>query len=173
MKIRIKKWMIELVLTLFMSAVVVTGYNLYVQRDMPSGFAPGFEATLLDETEIDLQELSRDKTVLLYFWASWCRVCVWVSPAVSDIAQNYSDSYQVVTVSLSSGTDQRLKAYMQAKDLFFPTVNDDDNIISRTWSVSVTPSVFIIRDGEIKSITTGWTTTAGMLIRLFFYSAFG
>ena len=172
MALRLKKWVIEFILTLFMSVVVVTGYNLYLQRDMPSGLAPGVETTLLDGSGINLQQLSHDKTVLLYFWASWCRVCEWVSPSVSTIANNNSDDYEVVTVALSSGSNQRIKAYMEAKELSFPTINDDDNVISRSWAVSVTPSVFIIRNGEIKSVTTGYTTWAGMRIRLLFNSIF-
>lgn len=170
MKARLKKWMIESVLTLFMGTLVVTGYNLYLQRDMPTGLAPDLQATLLDGSEVDLQQLSKDKLVLLYFWASWCRVCQWVSPAISDISQ--SGPYEVMTVALSSGTDHRLKTYLQAKDLSFPTINDDDNIISRNWAVSVTPSIFIIKKGEIKSVTTGFTTKAGMQARLLFYSMF-
>ncbi|WP_257288009.1 protein disulfide oxidoreductase [Endozoicomonas sp. SESOKO2] len=162
MSIRLGKFIREAVFTLLIAAVVMTAYNVYLQRDMPSGAAPELRAMPVNGAEIDLYKLSEEKPVLLYFWASWCRVCHWVSPAVSDL----SEDHQVVTVAMVSGDNERVARYLNAKDLHFPVINDPQGSTSRAWNVSVTPAIFIIRKGEIKSITTGFTTKAGMLARL-------
>ena len=151
-----------MVITLVLGVVIMTGYNLYLQKDMPSGVAPSLNAVQLNGEEVDLQSLSEEGPVLVYFWASWCQVCSWVSPAVSDLSENY----QVITVALASGNDDRVRRYSAAKELNFPVINDNDGELSRTWKVNVTPSIFIIKEGEIKSVTTGFTTKVGMLLRL-------
>ncbi|MGI9281002.1 MAG: protein disulfide oxidoreductase [Endozoicomonas sp.] len=159
---RLGKLIKEAFITLLIGVAVMTAYNVYLQKDMPSGMAPELRAMPINGEEVDLYTLSEQKPVLLYFWASWCRVCHWVSPAVSDL----SEDYQVVTVALASGSNERVAKYLNAKDLHFPVINDLKGSISKTWNVSVTPSIYVIRKGEIESITTGYTSKAGMLARL-------
>ena len=162
---KIKRIFRDILVTLAFAAVFMTGYNLYVQKDMPSGPIPELLSMDLNGQLTDLQKLSEGKPVLLYFWATWCHVCSWTSPAISDL----SESYQVITVALASGSDQKIQAYSKANELIFPVINDNSGQLSQSWGVSVTPSIYIIRDGEIKSITTGFTTKAGLLARLWYY----
>lgn len=152
----------EAVLTGVFAIALFTGYNLYLQKDMPSGPAPELITTQIDGNTINLEQFSEDKPVLLYFWASWCRICSWVSPSVSSLAEDYP----VLGIALASGDDQRVQQYMKAKDLSFPVVNDENGEISRSWAVNVTPSIFIVRDGEIESVSTGYTSWLGMVARL-------
>ncbi|MRI33544.1 protein disulfide oxidoreductase [Endozoicomonas sp. OPT23] len=160
-----KRILKEIVVTLTFAAVFMTGYNLYLQKDMPSSEAPALMTTDINGQLVDLRQSSSEKPVLLYFWATWCHVCSWTSPAISDL----SEDYEVVTVALASGRDQKVAAYAKSNKLKFPIINDDSGQLSSQWQVSVTPSIFIIKDGEIKSITTGFTTKAGLLTRLWFY----
>ncbi|WP_422410798.1 MULTISPECIES: protein disulfide oxidoreductase [unclassified Endozoicomonas] len=162
MSIRLGKFIREAFFTLLIGVAVMTAYNVYLQKDMPSGKAPELRAIPINGEAVDLYTLSEEKPVLLYFWASWCRVCHWVSPAVSDL----SEEYQVVSVALASGNNERVARYLNAKDLHFSVINDPQGSVSRAWNVSVTPSIFIIRNGEIKTITTGYTSKAGLLARL-------
>jgi thiol-disulfide isomerase/thioredoxin len=169
MSLRLKKIAKEVIVTLVLGVVLMTVYNLYLQKDMPSGMAPPLSAVQLNGERVDLQNLSEKGPVLVYFWASWCQVCSWVSPAVSDL----SEDYQVITVAIASGNDDRVRRYTAAKELKFPVINDNEGELSRTWKVNVTPSIFIIKEGDIKSVTTGFTTKAGMLLRLWFDKSFG
>jgi hypothetical protein len=54
---------------------------------------------------------------------------------------------------------------LQAKDYSFDVLNDTSGQIGRDWAISVTPTIAIIKDGEIKSITTGVTTPLGIWLR--------
>ncbi|WP_404399486.1 protein disulfide oxidoreductase [Idiomarina seosinensis] len=111
---------------------------------------------------IDIIEMSRKEPVLLYFWATWCPYCSVVSPMVSSLA----DEHAVVSVAFSSGPDAQVKDYLSEHDYRFVTVNDETGILAKRWGVSVTPTIVIVRDGVVQSVTTGLTTSPGMRARL-------
>ena len=112
--------------------------------------------------KVDLLALSAKQPVIIYFWATWCNICSTVSPSVDWIA----DYYPVLTVALSSGDNIRIKQYLHSKNYGFSTINDQQGLISKAWGVSVTPTIFIVDKGEIKSVTTGFTSPIGMWFRL-------
>ncbi|MAK71362.1 MAG: protein disulfide oxidoreductase [Idiomarinaceae bacterium] len=125
---------------------------------------PEQSATLrtLQGDTVDIIERSKEAPVLVYFWATWCPYCTVVSPMVDGIAEDYD----VVTVAFSSGADEKVMQFAQQKGYEFATVNDQTGVLARRWGVSVTPTILIIRDGEVQSVTTGLTTSLGMRARL-------
>jgi thiol-disulfide isomerase/thioredoxin len=143
--------------------VVGWGVDLWRAQELVSGKAPELTAVSVQGEPIDLIAMSQDKPVLVYFWATWCSVCSTVSPSVDFV----SDGYQVVTVALSSGPNERVQRYLSAKEYDFTVVNDEKGLISRQWGISVTPTLFVINKGEISSVTTGFTSPFGMWARLF------
>ena len=114
------------------------------------------------ETSSNLYDY-REKLIILDFWATWCGVCSTVSPSVDFLSKDY----QVVTVALSSGTNERVQRYLNAKEYDFNVINDEKGLISRQWGISVTPTLFFINKGEISSVTTGFTSPLGIWGRLF------
>lgn len=139
--------------TAALMAVVIISITYYQQRNMPSGEAP-----------TPLIDFSQGPT-LVYFWGSWCPICKTTSPSVSTLAEE--GNYQVISVALSSGSDEEIKAYQEDKDYYFKTINDDSGQISQQWGVAVTPSIFYINtESEITAISTGMTSLWGMRFRL-------
>ena len=116
----------------------------------------------LNGERIDLFQMSQQEPVLLYFWASWCPVCKAVSPAVAAL----QDDYPVVTVALSSGSWQQVQSFAREHDLGFPVVNDPDGDIARTWNVRGTPTIAVLYQGRVTSMTSGITTPPGISMRL-------
>lgn len=112
--------------------------------------------------QIDLFQMSQDKPVLLYFWASWCPVCKAVSPAVASLR----DEYPVVTVALSSGSREKVLSSAREQGLEFPIVNDPDGDIARAWDVRGTPTIAVLYQGRVNSMTSGITTSPGISMRL-------
>lgn len=145
---------------------IVLGFalDLWRAQSIASGKAPELIATSVQGKNIDLLEMSQEKPVLVYFWATWCGVCSLVSPSVDLV----SDHYQVVTIALTSGEDRRIKQYLNAKDYDFTVLNDPKGVISRDWGISVTPTLLVIDKGEITSVTTGFTSPMGIWARMFF-----
>ena len=144
--------------------VVGWGVDLWRAQDLVSGKAPQLTAVSVQGEAVDLLAMSQEKPVLVYFWATWCSVCSTVSPSVDFV----SDGYQVVTIALSSGADERVQRYLGAKDYDFTVINDEKGLISREWGISVTPTLFVIDKGEVSSVTTGFTSPFGMWARLLF-----
>ena len=157
-------WMKELAILLLLTIVVGWGIDLWRSQKMASGAAPEIIAQSVYGETLDLSAMSQEQPVMVYFWATWCSVCNTVSPSVDLI----SDHYQVVTIALTSGRNERLQQYLNAKEYSFDVVNDPKAEISRRWGVSVTPTIFVIDKGEISSVTTGFTSPMGMWLRLLF-----
>lgn len=151
-------------ISVYLLVVITVGWSVdyWRAKSIVSGSAPALVATSIQGETIDLISLSQDKPVLVYFWATWCGVCSTVSPSVDFM----EDHYQVVTVVLSSGSQQRLQQYLSGRQYSFSTVNDPKGVIAKEWSVSVTPTLLVISKGQIKSVTTGFTTPIGMWLRL-------
>ena len=156
------KWFSEIAVYLLLLVTVGWGIDFWRVQSIVSGQAPELVTESVQGEQIDLLALSQEKPVLVYFWATWCVVCSSVSPSVAFM----SDNYPVVTISLRSGEVARVSKYLQAKEYGFTVINDAKGDISKIWGVSITPTIFIVDKGEIKSVTTGFTSPLGMWLRL-------
>lgn len=154
----IKSVLIYLVLFIAISYAV----DSWRSRGLPSGPIDAFTLVTLEQQQTDVVALSHEQPVLVYFWATWCPICDWVSPSINWL----SESHQVVSVAIRSGTDERVKHFLGDHDYQFVTVNDNTGELARRWQVTATPTVAIIANGEIVSYTTGASTPVGLWLRL-------
>lgn len=153
-----KKFWLSNLKTLALMLTVVFIITQYQQRNMTTGSAPNLE-----------QINYADGPTLVYFWGSWCGICKTTSPSVSTLTKEAD--YQILSVALSSGSDEEIKNYLTENDYSFPIINDDNSQISQQWGVAVTPSFFIINpQGEITTTSSGMTSLWGMRLRLWLAS---
>lgn len=160
----LKGWLKEIGVMLFLAVVLSIGVDMYRGQSMISGASPILVSESIKGEKIDIALMSQDEPVLIYFWGTWCPICSSVSPSVDFLSAHYS----VVSVALTSGEPERVQQYLNSKDYGFATINDPNGLISKEWSVSVTPTIFVVNKGEITSITTGFTSPIGMWVRLLF-----
>ena len=156
------RWLREAGKALLLMLGVTFALDQWNGRDIPDTKIPPIVTRSLSAQNIDVMAMSKDQPVVLYFWATWCGACKFVSPTVNWVSSNYS----VVSVALSSGSDARIQRYLNAHEYTFETINDTQGSLAKDWGIRVTPSIVIIKDGEIRSITTGITTPIGLLARL-------
>ncbi|MEN3159984.1 protein disulfide oxidoreductase [Alkalimonas sp. NCh-2] len=116
----------------------------------------------------NVQSLSYEGPVLVYFWATWCPVCQLTSPVID----GFNDNYPVVSIALRSGDNKKLHHYMTAKDYHFPVINDQDGLLTEQWQVGVTPTIALVVNGQIVWVTSGVTTSLGLKARIWFYKHF-
>lgn len=159
---RLRRWGKEALWLLLFGVVISTALDFWRSPALPEG-NPLPTLTLQDGTTADLQAMSRDKPLLVYYWASWCAVCRFTTPTVEQLWQ---DGENVLTVALRSGNPQQLSKGMGKKGLTFPTHNDERGDLAARWQVSVTPSFLIVKDGKVVSTTTGWSSGLGLKLRL-------
>jgi peroxiredoxin len=146
--------------------VILAAYHFYQTRNTPN-IAPVLQAQLISGKSVDLGQIAQDSPVLIYFWGSWCPLCSYTSSTVTELSKDY----QVLTIALSSGSEEKVQSYLKENNYHFPVINDPDGLISQQWAVFATPTFFIInRNGEISSVTTGITSAWGLKLRLWFAS---
>jgi peroxiredoxin len=157
-KRRWTRWLLQLaaiVLFLFL-------LNAYNTRGAPRGLAPEISGQLLDGSSVSLQAL-RGAPVLLYFWATWCPLCGVTQATVDAIAADYP----VLSVAMDSTSPEQILAYMQEHGVDYPVIHDPDYKIARQYAIRGVPSSFILdADGNIRFVTSGYTSSPGLRLRL-------
>nr|WP_255199970.1 thioredoxin domain-containing protein [Vibrio diabolicus] len=73
---------------------------MWRQQSIPVANAPNIVGQSIDGKSVDIFEMIKEKSIIVYFWATWCPVCKFVSPTINLIDK--MDSYEVIGVSISS-----------------------------------------------------------------------
>lgn len=140
---------------------IIVAINSWRTKDAVSGIAPALAGTTLQGESYTLSEKPTEP-VLVHFWATWCPVCELQDSNIESI----SEDYPVITVAMSSGTDDEVNTHLQNESLNLAVINDESGTISSRWGVKGVPTTFIIdTSGEIRFVETGYTTTIGLRIR--------
>lgn len=147
---------------LLIAAAAMLVMDQFRKPSLPASFVHSPLHTI-DGRTVDLKALSDERPLLVYVWATWCGVCRYTSPSVAKMAE---EGDNVVTVALRSGDDATLAHWLEKKKYAMPVVNDEQGQLSRLWQIQVTPTLLIISKGEVKSMTTGFTSGWGMKLRL-------
>ena len=156
-------------LTLLLIAAVVWGVNAWQTRHIPAGAAPGFSAPLAGApagTLIALDEWRArhpGRAVALHFWADWCPICRLEEGSVSSVQQDWP----VLAVAMRSGTEQHVADVLQQRGLPWLSVTDAHGSLTARYGLKAVPA-FIVLDarGDIRYAAVGYTTQAGMRLRL-------
>ena len=129
------------------------------QPELVSAQLPKIEAQLLDGSMFSVEE---GKPLLLHYWAVWSPTCKLEAPNIEAVSKEYN----VLTIAVNSGSDAKVKAYMQEHDLNFKVINDVDGVWSKRFKVEAYPTTFIYDGkGKLQFTEVGYTTTAGLLAR--------
>lgn len=152
----LKKWGFYLL----MIAVFLAGQMLSGRR-LVSGPPPAIEKTTLGGAVAP--PLLGKGPALIYFWAEWCGICRAIQGNVDAVIQDYP----AVTIALTSGDDQTLRRYLGDQQLAWPTINDNDGIISQRYGVRAVPALlFTDQSGKIVFSSVGYTSEWGIRLRL-------
>lgn len=142
--------------------VVFFGVRAWQQQAMPKGVAPPLAGVTVGGKMASLSEY-RGRPVLLYFWASWCRICELEQGSILSIAEDHP----LLSVALQSGGTPELQRYMDEHDFHVRTIVDEYGELAARYGVRGTPTAFFIdAQGNIRSIEVGYTSEIGMRIRL-------
>lgn len=152
---------VRILLQLLLILAVIIGVNMWRSRDAASGAAPPLSAATLAGEHFDLRE-QRGRPLFVHFWAEWCPICAFEQDTVEALSRDY----QVITVAMSSGSDEELRAYMRDHGLGFRVINDQQGQIAAAWGVAAVPATFVIdAGGEIRFVEMGYSTRLGLTAR--------
>jgi peroxiredoxin len=116
--------------------------------------APGFRATELDGSPVDLQAL-RGKVVVLNFWFINCAPCKLEIPALNQLVAHYRERDDVVFLGLATDAAAPLKTFLRGTRFDYrivPAASD----MAEDYGVRVFPThVLIDRQGRLAAMLTG------------------
>lgn len=105
--------------------------------------APDFEGTALDGSTIQ-RSAFRGKTVLLDFWATWCRPCIEQMPALARLYQEAKDQGLILIGINRDESAEKASAYLKKEKFDWPNIFDGTQEIHRKFKAEAIPSVILI-----------------------------
>lgn len=108
-------------------------------------------------------DISAQSHALVYFWGSWCGICRTISPNIQAL---HDQNYPVISVAVSSGSDDDISRYMSLHGHDFFVINDEDGSLFKAWGGQVVPSFVIVRDGQAVQSFTGVAPLWSLKLRL-------
>lgn len=152
-------WVRDLLILL----LIIVGMRVWQQRDMPEERPPALHGITLNGALYTLP-LRPDRPLLVHFWASWCPICRVEQGNVEAIVRDHPGS---ITVAMQSGKPEEVASYLRELGVSYPVLNDPDGHISAAWGVHSVPASFIIApDGTVRFVEVGYTSEAGLRLRL-------
>lgn len=155
---QIREYLKSIVQALIVFCILSALMDWYRQPAQPP-ISPSQTLITLSNQPVTLNDFSRNRISLLYFWGSWCGICRYTSSSVEALHQ---DGIPVISIALKSGSDREITTYMQNHGMHFQTVNDSDSLIANQWQISATPTIIFIKDGQMISSTTGISSYWGL-----------
>lgn len=162
---RLKRWLREALLLVLIVAAALWCMDWLRAPQLPADLAQQPLTSL--QGEVNLAELSQDRPLLVYVWATWCGVCKLTTPTVAAMSQ---EGDKVVSVALRSGSDARVATWLEKKGLQGVAINDENGAIAQRWDINATPTFIVLHQGKVISTSSGWTSGWGLKLRLWWAS---
>jgi peroxiredoxin len=159
------RWAIDLTIV----ALVFTAVSMWQTRDLVDTGEPAPPTTLhsLDGDEISLNQYKGKKTMVV-FWAPWCGVCGAESDNIDRVKSMLGDRVNVTSVVLDYRSRDDIQGFIDEHDVQYPVLLGTSQT-AEDFNVSVFPTLYILdEEGRIEHTLAGYTTTLGMLWRVFF-----
>jgi len=155
------RWMLRF-LELALLVGLILGLHAYQTRGLVSGSAPMFSGELLDGEAVSLGDYY-GRPVLLHFWATWCPVCRLEQSSIDRIAREHP----VLTVALDELSANDMRDWMTEQGVSYPVVRDPSGVVAAQFGVSGVPTSMVVdAQGRIRFVAVGYTTEAGLRLRL-------
>lgn len=111
--------------------------------------APGFSLQLFDGRTVALSQF-RGRPVVVNFWASWCKPCIYEAPLLQAAWERYRGRGFVLVGVNVQDTEPAARAFMQRFGFTFLNGPDRSGAIGIDYGVYGLPETFFIKpDGTI------------------------
>lgn len=148
-------------------AVAVSG-SAAVLWPKPAQKAPEITFTLINGNKLSLQRL-RGRPVLVFFWATTCKVCIIKTPDMNSLYQHLKPGgLEMIAVAMPYDPPTRVVAVAKKMKMPYPVALDINAEIVRAFgNIKVTPTTILIApNGNIAWRKQGKFDTGGLRIRI-------
>ncbi len=161
-KEKLKYWAKELLTTSLLIFIIANAISLFRAPGIKDKTLPEIN-TLLTNNELYSSLDYKNRPLLIHFWATWCPTCKLEAGNI----QTLSKTYDVLTIAVKSGDDEKINAYLKEHALDIKTINDHEGILASQFSVSAFPTTFIYdKSGKLSFTEVGYTSTWGLYLRM-------
>ena len=161
-KTKLKHWAKEIATTAVMLFIIANAISYFRSPDLLDKTLPTINTTLTNQEIFSSQEY-QDKPLLIHFWATWCPTC---KLEASNI-QTLSEHYNVITIAVKSGSDEKINNYLKEHELDFKVINDADGVLASQFAVPAYPTTFIYdKNNKLSFSEVGYTSTFGLWLRI-------
>ncbi|WP_239619238.1 TlpA family protein disulfide reductase [Cohnella mopanensis] len=127
--------------------------------------APDFERINTAGEQVSLGSY-RGQTVLLNFWASWCKPCVKEMPLIDELFRSKEVDFQLVSVNVGE-TRGTVNEFLKLQGIAFPVVIDATGKVSTLYRIVGLPATFVIAaDGKLRQVGIGEITNRDQLLSM-------
>ncbi|QHE85724.1 redoxin domain-containing protein [Hydrogenophaga sp. BPS33] len=164
-----QRWKSHL-LSLGLLLAVLLGVQAWQTRDVPSGSAPDFTATVVQpDGSFGQTTLSQwraqhpGQPVALHVWAEWCPICRAEEGSVTRLSRDWP----VLTIAMQSGRAEQVAGVLAQRQLPWATAIDPRGATARQLGFKAVPAFVVVdAQGDLRGATVGYTTEIGMRLRL-------
>jgi len=161
----IKKHRSGTLLNVVFFVAVFVAISAFQARNMLSTSAtpaPALSGSLLRGGSYDLSA-ARDRPVLVYFFAPWCRICAASSGNLERLRRmRDTESLEIVTVVLDWQSLTEVSDYVERHELDLPVILGS-NETAQEWRVYAFPTYYVLdSDHRIKRRDLGYSTQLGL-----------
>jgi thiol-disulfide isomerase/thioredoxin len=147
--------------------LLVLAISAWQTRHHRSGQAPAFALQSLEGGELVSNSSLRGKPTMVVFWAPWCGVCRAETPNLRWVHSLVGAHANVVSVVASYQSRAEVQRQVDEQAMRYPVLLGSD-ALTQSFAVEAFPTVYFLDStGSIRHSVTGYTTTLGLLWRLF------
>jgi len=121
---------------------------------------PNITLKNLDGKDVNIVERSKEKMIVVSFWATWCGPCIQELEAIADSYEDVQDEmgFELISVSIdNSRSVSRVKPMVNGKDWDYEVLLDTNQEMKKALNFSAPPYLLIIKDGKILYTHSGYT----------------
>jgi len=156
------RWTVEALLLVVLVAVIGAWQT---RRHLSGVPPPAFALAALDGGTVTSSALI-GKPTMLVLWAPWCGVCKAQADNVARVHRWAGDKAHVVSIAFAYQAKDEVRRVADEERLEVPVLLGTE-ALSEALRVEAFPTVYFLDDaGRIKRSAAGYTTTLGMLWRL-------
>ena len=140
--------------TVTLAALLATGIFTTVRAAVNVGDAfPDLAAFKLEGA---LPADTKDKVVIVDFWASWCGPCKESFPAMNELQKKYGDKLVIIAVNVDENAADK-EAFLKENTAAFTVVRDGGQKLVDKVEIGTMPSSFVLsRDGKVRFVHSGF-----------------